>query len=168
MSVRQRIEDAKLLWQHGNKEGAFIQILIAVAATARKRYPKPARGTTLPSQRPHPGEPAHDNVAFKTFILDEMDKITGGPKYNVAFPFQGINTPLEEIVYRQLRCQLLHEGETPQTIVFTKPLVKDGKSYSIPELKDPLGFPESWFWNLARAVAQAPENRELFKDYPVV
>jgi hypothetical protein len=36
MSVRERIEDAKMLWNAGRKEGAFIMILIAVAATARK------------------------------------------------------------------------------------------------------------------------------------
>ncbi len=37
-----------------------------------------------------------DGEAFKRFVLDEMDKITGGPKYNVAFPFLGHdNVPLK-------------------------------------------------------------------------
>ena len=170
MSVRDRIEDATLLWNGGRKEGAFVQILIAVAATARKRYPRPPKGIkAVPnSQRPQPGEYASDGTAFKTFILDEMEKITGGAKYNVAFPFQGnATTPLEDILYSHLRCHMIHEGETPPTITFTEPIVEGGTSFSVLKLSDPLGFPEFWMWNLARVVAQVPENRGLFEDYPI-
>jgi hypothetical protein len=170
VSVRERIEDAKLLWSAGRKEGAFVMILIAVAATARKRYPKPPKGVKpVPEgQRPWPGEYANDGTAFKSFLLDDMDKITGGMKYNVAFPFRGKDkVPLEDILYAHLRCHMVHEGETPLTINFTEPVVKDGKSYSVLRLKDPFGIPEMWLWNLARVVAQAPENRELFRDYAI-
>jgi hypothetical protein len=170
MSVRDRIEDAKVLWQAGRKEGAFVQILIAVAATARKRYLKAPKGSKpVPDgQRPRPGEYASDGTAFKTFLLDEMDKITGGMKYNVAFPFQGREkVPLEEILYAHLRCHMVHEGETPPSITFTEPVVADGKSHSTLRLTDPLGLPEFWLWNMARAVAQAPENGELFRDYAI-
>lgn len=167
MSVRDRIDDALLLWKNGRRDGAFISILIAAAATARKRYPKPKRGEKATKPRPSPGEPASDSVAFKTFILDEMDKITGGPKYNVIFPFQGKDTPFEDILYAYLRCELLHEGKTPATVRFTEPQIRDGKSYSVVELRDPLGIPIFWLWNLARAVAQAKENRPLFRDYTI-
>jgi len=73
MSIKNRIEDAQLLWKAGRKEGVFVLALIAVAATSRKRYPKPIK----------------DPKAFKQFILDEMGTITGGPSKNVAFPFKG-------------------------------------------------------------------------------
>src|SRR4051794_18931535 len=109
-------------------------ILIAVAATARKRYPKPPKGKKpVPdTQRPHPGDYANDGNAFKTFLLDEMDKITGGMKYNVAIPFRGREkVPLEEILYAHLRCHMVHEGETPPTITFTEPAVNDGRSQSV-------------------------------------
>jgi hypothetical protein len=119
-------------------------------------------------QRPHPGEYATDGVAFKTFMLDEMDKITGGIKYNVAFPFRGNDkTSLEDIFYAHLRCNLIHEGETPPTIYFTEPVIQDGQSHSLLKLTDPLGIPQFWMWNLARVVAQAPENRDFFRDYPI-
>jgi hypothetical protein len=36
MSVRERIEDAKMLWEAGRKEGAFVMILIAVAKPPKK------------------------------------------------------------------------------------------------------------------------------------
>jgi hypothetical protein len=170
MSVRERIEDAKMLWNAGRKEGAFIQILIAVAATARKRYPKPLKGKKpVPeTQRPHPGEDASDSKSFKTFLLDEMEKITGGMKYNVAFPFQGKDkVPLEDILYAHLRCHMVHEGETPPTITFTEPVIENGRPLSVLQLRDPLGLPEFWLWNMARVVAQAPENRDLFRDYAI-
>ena len=38
--IRNRIDDAKLLWESGRLDGAFLNALIAVAATARERYPK--------------------------------------------------------------------------------------------------------------------------------
>ena len=124
-------------------------VLVAVAATARKRYPQP-----LP-----------DNFAFKSFIRDEMGTVTGGPKHNVAFPFKGNDkTPLEDILYHHLRCQLLHEGEMPESIVFTELLVENGRVMNVLRLRDPLGFPEGWVFNLARAVREAPENKELFSD----
>jgi hypothetical protein len=145
-------------------------ILIGVAATARKRYPKAPKGKKpVPdTQRPYRGEYANDSNSFKTFLLDEMDKITGGMKYNVAFPFRGRDkVPLEEILYAHLRCHMVHKGETPPTITFTEPVVKDGKSQSVLKLTDPLSLPKFWLWNMARGVAQAPENRELFKDYAI-
>ena len=147
MSIKNRLEDAQLLWSAGHKEGAFVMVLIAVAATARKRYPKP---------KP-------DNEAFKSFVVDEMGTITGGPKYGVRFPFKGKDTPLAIILYHHLRCQLVHEGEIPESIVFTKPEFKDGKMYNILHLVDPLGFPEGWICNLAKAVREAPENTDLFR-----
>ena len=40
MSVRDRLEDARVLTVAGRQQGAFIQVLIAAAATSRKRYQK--------------------------------------------------------------------------------------------------------------------------------
>ena len=108
-------------------------------------------------------KPIKDSVAFKRFILDEMGAITGGPDRNVAFPFQGEEkTPLEDILYTHLRCNLLHEGEMPTSVVFTKPQMKDGQVYNVLSLKDPLGFPEGWVGHLMQVVMNAPENRAPF------
>jgi hypothetical protein len=167
LGIRRRIEDAHVLWREGRKEGAFAQVLLAVAATARKRYPKAPHGVQpVPDeQRPHAGEYARDGNAFKTFVLDEMKKITGGLKYGVAFPFQGANTPLEEILYEHLRCALIHEGGMPDSIVLTQP-VRDGeKTFDVLQLRDPLGFPEGWINTLLCVVVQAPENEPLFRDW---
>lgn len=104
-----------------------------------------------------------DSEAFMRFVLDEMDKITGGPKYNVAFPFLGKDkVPLEEILYTHLRCQLVHEAAMPDSIYLT-PTEKHGdRIQHVLKLTQPLGFPEGWINNLAVAVRMAPENSEEF------
>ncbi|MEX2306143.1 MAG: hypothetical protein WD738_01025 [Pirellulales bacterium] len=152
MSIRQRLEDARTLSAAGSQDGALIQVLIAAAATSRKRY---ARGKYS------------DGDSFKNFIYDEMGVITGGPKYDVAFPFQGEKTPLEDILYVHLRNQLVHEGEMPETIVFTEPAFKDGVIHHTLHLGSPLGFPAGWIEHLATAVWLAPENDELWQDEAV-
>ena len=84
MSIADRLEEARLLWSQGRKEGAFIMILIAAAATSRKRYP---RETLSWAKKKNDGtrKEMEDGEAFKRFILDEMGDIIGGPKYNVTF-----------------------------------------------------------------------------------
>ena len=40
MSIKNRIRAAQILYVNGQREGALLLVLIAVAATSRKRYPK--------------------------------------------------------------------------------------------------------------------------------
>jgi len=167
MSVKARIEDARVLWETGRLEGAVIQVLIAVAATARKRYPRPIE----------------DSKAYKDFILDELAKVTNGPDTNVKFFYDGQHdVPIEEILYKFMRCALVHEGRLPASIILTQPehgnlepfgrsaagTPYDGKLFNVLALNDVLGFPIGWIWNLIRVVAEAPENKAEFEDgcYP--
>ncbi|OAI50935.1 hypothetical protein AYO44_17380 [Planctomycetaceae bacterium SCGC AG-212-F19] len=94
-----------------------------------------------------------------------MQKLTGGPKYNVAFPFHGEVTPLEDILYEHLRCVLIHEGGMPDGIILTPPRFENGKKLNVMELRDPWGFPEGWVNNLLSIVVLAPENEPLFRDW---
>ena len=95
--IRDRIEDAQILWKSSRIEGAFISVLIAVAATAKKRYPQ---------------KKFKDNERYRKFLLDEMGSITGGPSTNVKFYHNGkYKVPLENIIYNILRCKLVHEGQ---------------------------------------------------------
>jgi hypothetical protein len=149
MSIRSRLEDATVLFSAGRREGAFVQVLIAAAATSRKRYKQ---------------DEWDDAESFKNFIYDELGVITNGMKYNVAFPFQGRNTPLEDIFYHHLRCQLVHEGAMPVTISFTESREENGKKYSVLKLENPLGFPIEWVQTLATAIWLAPENDDLWQD----
>lgn len=167
MSVSERITDAEVLWKAGRVEGAVVQVLIAFAGTVRKRYPRP--------------EP--DGTAFAKFIHDEIGKITNGPTENVRFFYAGTpNVSLEDIVYKAIRCNLVHEGQLPSNIELTSPEAGDGKPFGGKDgrrhdgrhfnrlaLYDVLGFPIGWIWNLVRVVAEAPENTVEFpcREYPI-
>lgn len=39
MTVEARVDDVRLLWSGGRRESAFLIALVAVSATARKRFP---------------------------------------------------------------------------------------------------------------------------------
>lgn len=149
MSVRKRLEDARVLSASGSRDGAFIQVLIAAAATSRKRYP-------------HPKYP--DNVAFKSFIYDEMGVITGGPKYEVKLPFEGKDTPLEDILYKHFRNSFVHNAEMSSSVSFTKTEYEGGNTVHRLHLSSPLGFPAGWVEHIATAVWLAPENDGLWTD----
>lgn len=78
MSIRARLEYSRFLHAARRYEGAVLSLLIAVAATSRKRYPKGAMG---------------DAPAFKKFFHDEMQVITGNVA-NYSIKFRGKLYPL--------------------------------------------------------------------------
>lgn len=146
MSVKDLLEDAHLLWDDGRKGSAFALILIAFAATARLRYPRPIL----------------DKESFKRFIRDELSTILGTSDTSVSLFFKGQRVPVEDILYQELRCQLIHEGELPDSIVFTQKTIKDGVLCDVITLTEPFGMPEAWVLNMARAVSNASENATFF------
>lgn len=147
MSIRDRTEDAEVLWQHGRKEGAWVLALIAAAATSRKKYPK----------RP-------DGEAFKSFIRDILPTLLlgkpsqGSPNPAVIFD----QTPVEDIVYKHLRCNLIHEGEISQQVAFSESKVVDGALKAKFAVGTPNEIPDFWVLHLLKAVREAPENADEF------
>ena len=76
-------------------------LLVAVAGTARKRYPQSKYG---------------DRHSFTAFLRDEMSNGGfWGPKLCllVKMPCDGRDLWLEEILYEVLRCNLVHEAMLP-------------------------------------------------------
>lgn len=139
MSIRDRVEDAKFLWQHGRREGAFLCALSAVAATARLRYPD--RKTVK------------DSEAFKQFMSATLT-------VRLSVEFRGELHSIEQIFYKWLRCELVHEGGLPVDIQFmpgTDLVVRAGGA---PEFV--LKLSEGWFNHLCTTVSNAPENRAAF------
>lgn len=148
MSVKDRIEDAEVLWDQGRREGAWVLALIAAAATSRKRYPRP-----MP-----------DYEAFKSFIRDVMPTLLQGksphgtPNPRVIFG----NTPVEDIIYEHLRCNLIHEGEVSQKVAFSESKIVDGKLTATLSVGSPNVIPDFWVLHLMKAVREAPENASEF------
>lgn len=147
MNVRELLEDASQLWMLNRKESAFLLVLVAVAATARKRYPRPIS----------------DGDAFKRFIVDQSETITG-VEFDIRLPLpvpskdKPIWIPLSEILYKYLRCHIIHEAEMPPRIRFVDAV---GNMMIIIH-GDPLEIPDGFVGSLALTVQEAPENKELF------
>ena len=149
MSIKSRIEDAAVLWQHGRKEGAWVLALVAAAATSRKRYPRPIK----------------DHEAFKSFIRDVLPTLMSGKPLleettNPEIVFD--QTPVADIVYEHLRCNLFHEGEIDQRVAFSESKVVDGKLQATLAVGSPNLIPDFWVLHLMKAVKEAPENASEF------
>ena len=154
MNIKTVIDDAEHLWTQGRKEGAWVQALIAAAATARKRYP----------------QPMGDRRAFTSFICDITHVIltgsTDGPS-PIYIRFYSDNRDdhrkLEGIFYTELRCNAFHEAEL-KDIGFSESTLDEGRYQGILSVptRGPAQIPDFWVLHLIAAVKAAPENSDLF------
>lgn len=141
MSLETRVADARFLWANGRREGALLNAVIAVAATARRRFPdRKAVG---------------DREAFERF-LEAVQSV------RMSVEYRGACEPIEHILYKWLRCELVHEGGLPVDIEFVQgdPDVLSVRAGGKPDFV--LRLSESWFDHLIGAVVSAPENAGLF------
>ncbi|MDD2900899.1 MAG: hypothetical protein PHU44_00520 [Syntrophales bacterium] len=140
IGIRERIDGALFLWKNGRAEGALLSVLIAVAATARLRYPK-----------------MKDRECFEQFLRD-----TRLPVMRVEY--RGECHPFEHIFYKWLRCQLVHEGGLPLDIQFIgedEPNSMSVRAGGAPEYILKIGY--GWFNHMVGCVILAPENSEHFR-----
>jgi len=105
IGVYARIEDAGVLADAGRYEGALLMLLIAVAATSRKRYPLGTKSLKDPSKD------MGDAEAFKTFLRDEIWRLV--KEHDDTVQFRGKKIPIEDFLYKFLRCELVHDGKLP-------------------------------------------------------
>jgi hypothetical protein len=142
MSVRTKIEDAEFLKKNGRKEGALLFILIALAATSRKRYPRIVK---------------NDRDAFTTFLGEELTKRIRVGKFWVKFRNKMIL--LQDLFYEFVRCKLAHEAQIPEDIKFTK-----GDMLHVQVDEKEISLSEKFIDILFDIVIKAEENKEEFKD----
>ena len=150
MSVRKRVEDAEFLWKSGRREGAWVLAMVATAATARKRYPKPMS----------------DNQSFKNYIRDVTFTIASGrPKLanmrDGQFLIKFENRAFEDVLYEDYRCYLIHEGGL-KTSGLTESSVKDGDIVETLVVGQNIQLPDHWVLNLLNAIRWSPENAAEF------
>jgi hypothetical protein len=148
MTVRARLIDAMILWEQGRKEGARALVLIAAAATSRKRYPR-----TMMS----------DRESFTQFIRDIQGTIIIG-----EFPIPPMapivigGIPIENMVYEHMRCNLVHEAELHSKVALSESKVVNGLLAAELRVGAVDEIPDFWVINLAKAVALASENAAEF------
>lgn len=157
MSIRDRIQETSLLLLLDRPAGALRSLLAAVGATSRRRYP-----TTTPSRR-KPGKMMGDGEAFETFLADERPSICRVTNYNIEF--RGEMHRLEHVLYKWLRCELVHGGTLPADVT----LIPDPEPGTTLLHLDPhtgLALSRGWFDGIARVIILAPENKDQFGDPP--
>jgi hypothetical protein len=155
MSVRKRLEEALLLWENGKAEGAWIQVLSAVAAIAKQRYPN---------------SNIKDNYRFKEYIRDVSPQIynpscppiSGGGRVQIIL---GSDTnqnkmPLEDLIYTHMRCYLFHEACLSESVGLSRSRIVNGKLSAQLVVGKTHMIPDFWVLNLAKAAAESPENAE--------
>src|SRR5256885_6365951 len=123
MTVRQQVEDATFLAEHGRHVGALTMLLLAVAASSRRTFPKGTRSLK------NPKEEMSDPEAFTCFLGGRIRKILfgdfGGPDHGhsgVSVGFRGQQHDVAYVLYKFYRCELVHDGELPEDVEFTSPL----------------------------------------------
>lgn len=144
MSIENRIAKAERDLAERDYENALLQVLVAVAATARKRYPNET-----------------DRNAFESFLKDDFGRkiqpnisIRGG---YIKVAFVDRTETLEHILYKFVRCNLMHEAGIPPEITF---LPIDGFHLAPRGTTLEIGY--GVIEILIRIVKEAPENATLF------
>ncbi len=192
-AICDRLTDARILWQNGRKNGAFIQALIALAGLASIRYPK----KTTPKvyfdkmREYHPNQASQiaanekkqkrnrlsDRQQFSCLVFDLIEDIilphpTPGvvaPKYNISLPFSKDKmTNIEDLFYKVLRCPAVHQGTFSSVAYLTERIDKpdQGIQTDALHLTEPAGIPEGWILNLLEALSKTPELEEVGAGAP--
>ena len=108
-----------------------------------------------------------DNEAFKSFIRDILPTLIQGKSLDKDTPNPAIifdQTPVEDIVYEHLRCNLVHEGEVAQQVAFSESKIVEGKLTATLAVGSPNVIPDFWVLHLMKAVREAPKNETEFKS----
>lgn len=151
MSITNRLTEAKLLYDAGHHEGALLSVLVAVAGSSRRRFP---RGT---KSLKNPKKDMGDCEAFETFMGHEMKRVGVCSVW-----FHERCNSAENIFYKWLRCSLAHEAELPEQIIF-----QPGPSSCEASIKRDQGPPErlivthSIILLIAYVVSTAAENTDV-------
>lgn len=141
MSIRDRLKDAETLFNAGRHEGALLMVLIAAAASAKKRYPRIN------------GKPSEEEV-FCKFVSDGMEVILGGLANKYTQYFDKRQLPIEKLLYVFARSTLIHDADLPKTLEFVA-----GTGFYIGVPGDGRLILSHWITKgLVRYLASVPEN----------
>jgi hypothetical protein len=178
MSIRDRLDDARVLYANGRRDGALLSALIAVAATSRRRYhdatDRQAFIRFLLDEHPAliPSSdwvPKDENDYIRSIepsrVLDENGDRVGGYWFQVPgcgkWGWPDEMMPLAACLYYLVRNSLAHEATLPENVEF----VESGPGVLVFEiLENRLRLSHGLIDGLARAVTYAPENFDLFPD----
>ena len=141
MTIRERLEDADLLWRNGRFQGALLSVLVAASATARHSAPRRTG----------------DRAAFVAFMKSTH-------AWTISIEYRGAQVDMDNLLYTWMRCELVHTGALPADIRFdseladpTECVVRAGGAPGYTVL-----ISHGWYHLLADAVRNAAVNQDLF------
>ena len=156
MSVADRARRAGLLWASRDREGALDQLLLGIAATSRKRYPR--------------SRVRDDRVAFIRFLEDEIRSgLFLGPHItavNFAMPWRGKNLSLAEILYK-IRCRQVHRASLPHDVHYAAGGDPHRLVVRIDKASGQFVFQDSLLRCLIRCIHNVPENATELDPLPL-
>jgi len=144
MAVGERVQEALIKLKEHNVDNALIQLSIAVDATAKKMYPQLKNAQRI-----------------KRFLTVKRAFIwwclfNGIPDSNsqlcLSFADKGY-VSIEDIMYKYIRCSLLHEGEMHENIIF------DYVEYFKVNADSSLILPVGYLYAILWAVISSDENK---------
>ncbi len=170
MSIKQQVEDALFLAKNGRHLGALTNLMLAVAASSRKTFPK-GQAKSIKD----PAKMMGDDEAFTLFLGGRIRKVLfgdfGGPdtgNSGISVNFKGKQLDVAYILYKYYRCELVHEGELPEDVEFSPPanernmgIFNGDVSVSI-RAGNTMNLDYGWIGLLVNAVTYARCNGKLF------
>jgi len=169
MSIKEQVDDALFLSQNGRYVGALTILMLAIAASSRRTFPK---GT---KSREEPNKELSDRERFTLFLGGKIRKILfgdyGGPdtgNSGISVGFKGKQYDVAYILYKFYRCELVHSGELPEDIEFQQPNNQAGLNISNGGVNVAISSSEKlvldygWIDLLANAVVYAKCNGDEF------
>lgn len=170
MSIKQQVEDAIFLAENGRHVGALANLLLAVAASSRKTFPKDKTKSIK-----EPKKMMKDGEAFTLFLGGRIRKILfgdfGGPDMGnsgISVNFKDKQLDVAYILYKYYRCELVHEGELPEDIEFSPPTddrnlgISNGGVSVLISAGNTMNLDYGWIDLLVNAVTHARCNGALF------
>jgi hypothetical protein len=164
MSIREQVEDATFLAQHRLYVGALTTLMLAVAASSRRTFPRGTKSVKKPT------EDMSDMEAFTLFLGGRIRKLllgnSGGPEEGdsgLSVGFRGKQYDVAYILYKFYRCELVHNGELPEDVEFTESQASAGADLRVRNrdlrvsisVEEKIVFDHGWIDLLVDAVANA-------------
>lgn len=142
MTIRKRIDEASALMANGFDEAALIITLVAIAAASRKAYPKSIV--------------QFDGVAFQTYL----DERLADRRVAIGGERQGKIMSISESLYKEFRCNLIHEAELPESVS----LGPAAGGLTVSQKEGVLTLSREWLQLLVDVVIHDPNLRPIFDN----
>lgn len=125
MSILSQVEDAKFLRDNGRYLGSLSILMLAIAASAKRKYPEGTQSIRTPLDKNGGWQKMLDGESFELFLGRELKRIINDPinppatdSSSFSLPYNGQQTTIERILYKFYRCALVHEGQLQDDIKF--------------------------------------------------